>query len=532
MDPSGFRGATRRVALFTLCCGGLAAASWAAVPKPAGDGLDQKAFFRPELYISTAHAPLQDALSGLPNQDAWRRFAVRDGEDLLATQRLHAFIDPRSGAATGIIGAFPLIPGTGVGNTLGGSRRPMPPQWAARCAPSWSRTSRCWGSRPRSSARCGRCRSPRSSGRSRSRRSTGACPFVMAAWRRRSATATSWSSAPRPGGTWPALDVTPRLGGDDALAAGFAYAEGRRGSDELLVKPTLEVMPLAPPQYQSGEAFSGPVGRGYEHRLVWSFVFRRPPEGARWEVLVDAHTGDLLSFQDINQYANRQVTGGAYPLTSTEICPDADHCGVMQTDVPMPFANTGFAAPNNFANSAGVYDYTSGTATTTLSGRYIRMVDSCGAISASSATGAIPLGGVNGHHDCTTPGIGGAGNTAASRSGFYELNKLAEQARGWLPGNAWLQCAAHLQHEPQLHLQRVLERLHGQLLPLGRRLPEHRRAGRRVRPRVGPRDGRQRRRGRPVQLQRGRTPTSPPSTASRPRAWATASSGPSTTAAA
>ncbi len=105
----------------------------------------------------------------------------------------------------------------------------------------------------------------------------------------------------------------------------------------------------------------------------------------------------------------------------------------------MPFANTGFAAPNNFTNSAGVYDYTAGTATTTLSGRYIRMVDSCGAISASSATGAIALGGVNGQHDCTTPGSGGAGNTAASRSGFFELNKLVEQARGWLPANAWLQ---------------------------------------------------------------------------------------------
>ena len=30
----------------------------------------------------------------------------------------------------------------------------------------------------------------------------------------------------------------------------------------------------------------------------------------------------------------------------------------------MPFANTGLAAPNNFTNSAGVFDYTSGTATT------------------------------------------------------------------------------------------------------------------------------------------------------------------------
>ena len=45
----------------------------------------------------------------------------------------------------------------------------------------------------------------------------------------------------------------------------------------------------------------------------------------------------------------------------------------MQPDWPMPFANTGLAAPNNFTNSAGVFDYTSGTATTTLTGRYVRM---------------------------------------------------------------------------------------------------------------------------------------------------------------
>jgi hypothetical protein len=66
------------------------------------------------------------------------------------------------------------------------------------------------------------------------------------------------------------------------------------------------------------------------------------------------------------------------------------------------------------------------------------MVDSCGAISASSATGDINLGGTNGQHDCTAGTGGGAGNTAASRSGFYELNRIAEQARGWLTSNSWL----------------------------------------------------------------------------------------------
>ena len=78
------------------------------------------------------------------------------------------------------------------------------------------------------------------------------------------------------------------------------------------------------------------------------------------------------------------------------------------------------------------------TCTTTLTGRYVDIVDSCGAVTNSSTTGPIALGGANNQHDCTTGG-GSAGNTPASRTAFYEVNKLAEQARGWLPSNAWLQ---------------------------------------------------------------------------------------------
>ena len=103
----------------------------------------------------------------------------------------------------------------------------------------------------------------------------------------------------------------------------------------------------------------------------------------------------------------------------------------------MPFADTGLAAPNDFTTTAGLFDSASGTATTTLTGRYVAIVDACGAIGNSGA-GGIDLGGSDGQHDCTTGG-GSAGNTASSRTAFYEVNKLIEQARGWLPSNSWLQ---------------------------------------------------------------------------------------------
>ena len=109
-----------------------------------------------------------------------------------------------------------------------------------------------------------------------------------------------------------------------------------------------------------------------------------------------------------------------------------------------------------------------------------------------------------------TPGVGGAGNTHASRTGFYELNQLKEMARGQLPTNTVAARPADLQHEHQHHLQRLLERLVGELLPQRRRLLQHRRDRRRVRPRVGPRHGQQRRQPLDLELRAKASPTSTP----------------------
>jgi hypothetical protein len=234
------------------------------------------------------------------------------------------------------------------------------------------------------------------------------------------------------------LSEVPKVSAAQALAAGFAYAGGGSAMDVMLRQPTLEIVPLAPPEHQRGEGFGGPIGAGYGHRLVWTFVFQRLPDDAAFEAMVDAHSGQVIAFQDTNRNVNKQIIGGVYPLTNTEICPTNQTCGTMQSGWPMPFADTGFASPNNFTNSGGIYNYTSGTATTTLTGKFVDIFDNCGAISNSSATGDIDLGGVNGQHDCTSGG-GSPGNTASSRSAFYEVNKLKELARGWLPSNPWLQ---------------------------------------------------------------------------------------------
>jgi len=415
-------------------------------PKAPADYLDFKEFYEPELTITSSHAPLDAVLDQLPNQADWHAFLA--SREAAGSPRPTAFIDPRSGAASNVIDTLPLIPGNGVGN------RVSLEQLGARIGRQVPRVDRAAVAEAVLEVVAERRAvlgiDTRQLGDVRAE------PVNENLWQvsipqtyhgvpvrygRLAASISHGNLVVMGTETWGdvrGLSTQPRVSADEALAIAFDYAGGASSVDEMLREPGLEIIPVAPQSQQRGEAFAGAVGSGYDHRLVWTFVFQRPPETGTWEAMVDAHTGELLAFQDINDYAAEQVTGGVYPVTSTEICPTNGTCGAMMSGWPMPFANTGLAAPNNYTNSAGIFDWTSGTVTTTLSGQYVRISDTCGSINNSSTTGSLDLGGTNGQHDCTTGG-GSSGNTASSRSAFYELNKLKEQARGWLPSNTWLQ---------------------------------------------------------------------------------------------
>lgn len=111
--------ATCRVARSGLLVGLVSALSvslaGAAVPKQDYAFLDHKAFVRPELYIASSQAPLADIADQLPNRAALEAFTARPSAD---GSPFHVFIDPRSGAAVNLMGAVPLIPGSGVGNRV------------------------------------------------------------------------------------------------------------------------------------------------------------------------------------------------------------------------------------------------------------------------------------------------------------------------------------------------------------------------------------------------------------------------------
>ncbi len=107
----------------------------------------------------------------------------------------------------------------------------------------------------------------------------------------------------------------------------------------------------------------------------------------------------------------------------------------------MPYADLSIGAANATASAMGIFACTpSGSAaTTTLAGPYVGISDACGPVSRAGTCDAdLDLGASPGT-DCAVPSGASAGDTHAARTGFYQINRIAEHARRWLPSNAWLQ---------------------------------------------------------------------------------------------
>jgi hypothetical protein len=207
-----------------------------------------------------------------------------------------------------------------------------------------------------------------------------------------------------------------------ALAALGAYVGGFGAADTFVDGGSLHLLSATVSDPGFAEGFQPGNGRGLA--LVWQLVFRRRGETGTWRARVDAETGRVVDFRDVNEYA--KVTGGVYPVSFADS---------PETVLPMPFADV---APGSYTSSAGVYSFAGGSVASTLNGLYLQIFDTCGPISKSgSGTGRIAFGTSSGT-DCATPGTGGAGNTHAARIQFYHLNRVKEIGRSWLPANSWL----------------------------------------------------------------------------------------------
>lgn len=211
--------------------------------------------------------------------------------------------------------------------------------------------------------------------------------------------------------------------------------------------------------------YTGPIGSGWEPQLVYRFTFSRPGQGSDWQALVDARSGAVLRFIDATAYASL-AKASVYTLTN---CSDPNNnCVTGDTNevaITMPFAKLTFtggpacSGDTCYTNSAGAFTYPAGaaSATTTLDGKYIKIVDTCGSVAASAPgpSGNIDLGTsdpptppLNTNTDCfaatresppnSGPVTGGSGDTHSARNCFYHLNLINQKARFYLPNNEWL----------------------------------------------------------------------------------------------
>jgi len=202
--------------------------------------------------------------------------------------------------------------------------------------------------------------------------------------------------------------------------------------DVVLEKGKLIFVPATPTGLDPN-LYTGSIGTMFTYHLAWKLSFRRPGVQGTWEARIDAKSGQVLSFGDANRYGH--IQGGVYKTdknpTQTEVSvplPKADYGAGLYADVAGNFSgNSGTSALNGLlAGSNGV-------------SAGVGIVDTCGAVSmAATGSGLIDFGG-SGGTDCTTPGIGGAGNTHAARTQYWNVVQIMLKGISYLPTNTWLQ---------------------------------------------------------------------------------------------
>ncbi len=232
---------------------------------------------------------------------------------------------------------------------------------------------------------------------------------------------------------WSRIDTSavPSIDEHHALALLYAYmGVDDRARAEVIEGGSLRFVPTAsaPPAEEI-------IGGGYgEARLVWRFAVRVSGEPGTWVAHVNARTGEIRAFYDDDRYA--RVKGGIDPISDDQRCPE----GCEQPGFPMPYADVTIGAAQTTAGGTGLFECTpaGSTATTTLAGPYVRILDACGAVSESvTCDGDLDLSASAGN-DCAVPPGSSAGDTHSARTGFYHLNRASEHARRWLPSNTWL----------------------------------------------------------------------------------------------
>jgi S-layer homology domain len=412
-----------RVAL--VLCGILTVSILGAV-QPRTTAASEKSFRHPGLRVTEEMLPLE-------RMDAATRAAMRAQIDALGLTAGNAFFDTRAGRWNSLILSRPLIPGSGVGNNLA---------WASGQAPRGDESLKAevWKSlRAYLEAHASDLAldlrqlspSPRISILRKGSLIFVHVPRIVDGIPVRD---NSVGAAINSGNLvllgiqkWADVDAvrTPGIPAETAEEAVRSHLRPMQIS-AFTKNPRLEFIPLA-------------LDSGISYRLAWVISCKIEGDRGNWEGLVDAANGTLFAFEDRNQYADGQINGGVYPVSNDQRPPD----GIEQAGWPMPFVDFTVDNVKRFTDGNGNMGCIPGSISTALSGLYIKISDQCGTIN-ETGTNGIDLGSgpTPTATDCQIPAGHSAGDTKSSRSGFFELNRQAELARGHLPetdpGGQWV----------------------------------------------------------------------------------------------
>ena len=207
------------------------------------------------------------------------------------------------------------------------------------------------------------------------------------------------------------LDPTPSVTREEATSRVLAYS-GDLEAVEIEGEPELRVQP------------EGASGNRLSYRLVWVVRYRSPGGIETWEGRVDAHTGQVVAFRDVNAYG--RVVGGIYPRTVID----------PETKVPFPFARVD--SPTVSTDLGGFFGYSGGLVQSGLNGTYFNT--DCQTCSTPTQPIVFTQTGI-GSLDFGSGGTDAAGNgasTKADRNTFFHLNQIRRVCKRWLPNLAWL----------------------------------------------------------------------------------------------
>ena len=404
----------------------IAATAFAQIP-PEGDPVAAKTYAAPGLTIASVHQPL----AKLPADLASR---LQQQLTALGVSAAYASYDLRAGHWGTLAPGKPLVPGRGAGNSLtwAGLGRTTPSTDAAYKQAAWQAFTG-WLDANRAilgvaSSELGMpvvssYEDRRLVHMSANRVVNGVAirqSFVQATLNNGNLVLYgSYNWAPIGISTTPAISSAQAQGVVQSHLSGFSIRGWRRS--ELVLFP-----------FTNGDASPANEGHGYRYRLAWALA----PQVARtyggWEALVDAHSGELLAFYDTNQYLDqKKVVGSVYPISNDGQSPNGIPDGVEQPGLPMSRAYVTDSAGNQLeANSEGLV-VVDGQYSTNLTGPFVRIVDTCGEANESTSCSALDLNGSSGT-DCVVPAGHSAGDTHSARTGFYEVNRLIDQAKSWL----------------------------------------------------------------------------------------------------